>query len=328
MLLKRGSTGPLVKALQEALGLPPQDRTGYFGPMTEQAVRRFQVDHGLTVDGIVGPETAAALGLDLSDDPSWPKGLDAAISLTASAECIKAAGYTFTCRYYNVNDPDKSLTRPEALALSEVGLDIVTVWENGYPTAPDYFGMTKGIYDGEHAAREAQEVGQPAGTPIYFAVDFDAQVSDLENIDNYFRGVAQGLTNGGSQYAIGAYGSGRVLAHLQNHPHVNYFWLAGSTGWSGYDDFNASRRWNIRQGPNGVTVCGMAVDLDVTQGHGGGWSFRMAEKGGEPDPCAEKTRLLREANTAILRLMDELTELKTRIAAAVKELQPTDKTLL
>jgi len=77
-----------------------------------------------------------------------------------------------------------------------------------------------------------------------------------------------------------------------------------------------------------VTVCGMAVDLDVTQGHGGGWSFRMAEKGGEPDPCAEKTRLLREANTAILRLMDELTELKTRIAAAVKELQPTDKTLL
>ena len=61
MLLKRGSTGPLVKALQEALGLPPQDRTGYFGPITEQAVRRFQVDHGLTVDGIVGPETAAAL---------------------------------------------------------------------------------------------------------------------------------------------------------------------------------------------------------------------------------------------------------------------------
>jgi peptidoglycan hydrolase-like protein with peptidoglycan-binding domain len=34
---------------------------GRYGPLTEQAVRRFQATHGLTVDGVAGPVTLAAL---------------------------------------------------------------------------------------------------------------------------------------------------------------------------------------------------------------------------------------------------------------------------
>ncbi len=57
--LKRGDRGTDVKVLQTALCLIPD---GIFGSITEEAVKTFQADHGLTVDGIAGPKTLAALG--------------------------------------------------------------------------------------------------------------------------------------------------------------------------------------------------------------------------------------------------------------------------
>jgi hypothetical protein len=59
-MLRAGSDGAAVSALQRALGM---QATGHFGPVTARAVRAFQRSHGLTVDAIVGPQTAAALGL-------------------------------------------------------------------------------------------------------------------------------------------------------------------------------------------------------------------------------------------------------------------------
>jgi peptidoglycan hydrolase-like protein with peptidoglycan-binding domain len=57
-LLRMGSRGPAVAALQRRLGV---EADGIFGPVTRGAVRAFQRRHGLLVDGIVGPQTRAAL---------------------------------------------------------------------------------------------------------------------------------------------------------------------------------------------------------------------------------------------------------------------------
>jgi hypothetical protein len=57
--LGRGARGQPVKELQQKLRLRPDD--GIFGTATERAVRRFQHDHELVPDGIVGPLTWAAL---------------------------------------------------------------------------------------------------------------------------------------------------------------------------------------------------------------------------------------------------------------------------
>ncbi|MBR5289328.1 MAG: peptidoglycan-binding protein [Clostridia bacterium] len=62
--LKKGSTGPEVKALQEklkALGYDPGTIDGNYGTKTVSAVKAFQKDHLLTVDGIAGMATQAAI---------------------------------------------------------------------------------------------------------------------------------------------------------------------------------------------------------------------------------------------------------------------------
>lgn len=58
LTLRKGSRGEQVRWLQEKLGITVD---GIFGAQTEAAVRSFQIEHGLVADGIVGPRTWAAL---------------------------------------------------------------------------------------------------------------------------------------------------------------------------------------------------------------------------------------------------------------------------
>ena len=64
--LKEGSTSDDVKRIQEILATdstiyPEGKVTGYFGPMTKEAIMRFQKRHELTMTGIVDDETKAFL---------------------------------------------------------------------------------------------------------------------------------------------------------------------------------------------------------------------------------------------------------------------------
>jgi len=65
MLLKIGSRGKEVKELQEFLDIQAD---GIFGKGTETAVKRWQSDNGLVVDGIVGPTTWDCMGIATTDN--------------------------------------------------------------------------------------------------------------------------------------------------------------------------------------------------------------------------------------------------------------------
>ncbi|MDH4321897.1 MAG: peptidoglycan-binding protein [Desulfobulbaceae bacterium] len=65
--LRKGDKGDAVRTLQEALiraGFLTGAADGAYGPGTEAAVRSLQQSRGLAADGIAGPRTLAALGLD------------------------------------------------------------------------------------------------------------------------------------------------------------------------------------------------------------------------------------------------------------------------
>lgn len=67
--LKQGSTGSLVRTVQTKLknwGYYTGTVDGVYGAKTVAAVKYFQRKNGLTQDGIVGPATAAKMGVTLS----------------------------------------------------------------------------------------------------------------------------------------------------------------------------------------------------------------------------------------------------------------------
>ncbi|MBH8566929.1 peptidoglycan-binding protein [Nostoc sp. CENA67] len=74
--LAKGDEGEDVRALQEQLrvaGFYYGNATGIFGPITEEAVKRFQDAYKLDVDGVVGPATKTKLpqpGVGYGEDPA------------------------------------------------------------------------------------------------------------------------------------------------------------------------------------------------------------------------------------------------------------------
>jgi hypothetical protein len=83
--LSAGSSGTAVSALQAKLGVA---QTGRFTAATARAVRAFQRNNGLTVDGIVGPQTAGALGLPSASQASAKAASTAAAPTTDAASTL------------------------------------------------------------------------------------------------------------------------------------------------------------------------------------------------------------------------------------------------
>lgn len=79
---KKGSSGSVVSQIQTKLknwGYYSGNIDGVFGSQTEKAVRAFQQKNGLTVDGKVGAQTLAALGIQNGGSASQSSSGDVAL---------------------------------------------------------------------------------------------------------------------------------------------------------------------------------------------------------------------------------------------------------
>jgi peptidoglycan hydrolase-like protein with peptidoglycan-binding domain len=127
------SAGSTVSALQSALGITPD---GVYGPNTRRAVRNYQRNQGLAVDGIAGPVTLAHLGLSGS-------GSGGATSTSGTASNGASA-----------SAPSATLAR------------IAACESSGNPAAVSPTGQYRGKYQfSRETWREYGGTGDPAAAP-------------------------------------------------------------------------------------------------------------------------------------------------------------------
>jgi len=214
---------------------------------------------------------------------STTSGVEAAGNTTHIIPCIQrlqdqGRSIKFVQRYL------RDLTRAEVAALHTAGFQIVSCHEEGShqnnPTQMKYFTRAQGAHDGRRAFTLAQAVGQPADTPIYFAVDTDPDPRQRQAILDYFQGIADGQQQYVAamraqnkpvvSYAIGVYGSGCVLSWCQAQGIATWFWQAFAPGWC-----NNRKVWpgvNIHTSGRDIPPrCGWRLGHLEGWGNEGGW---------------------------------------------------------
>jgi hypothetical protein len=222
----------------------------------------------------------------------------------------------FVARYYR--DPSSrwpALSPDEARRLSALGVKIVTVWE-WHSSNPAYFTYASGYNDALSAYRQAKSIGQPPGSAIYFAVDFNARGAAVVAVDQYFRGIAAGLAAAGRgrpEYRVGVYGSGAVCAAVRGAGLAQYAWLSGSTAWDGTAGYSD---WSIRQGAQGARFANLSFDHDSNEARADYGGFQIGNYAG-PAPAEPVMAVATAAPAAAATLVSSaMTSLVPQAAAA------------
>jgi hypothetical protein len=196
--------------------------------------------------------------------------IDTPSSTTSRLACLRTQGVGTVIRYYNFSNsgafPNKRLELPEAEAISAKGMQIAVVFQQRQNRVDD-FSDAKGFAAGRAAFRHAQHsIGQPAGSGIYFSVDFDAGNNEIaNNVIPYFEGVKRAFdqeSGGNSDYRVGVYGSGLVSSTLTNRGLIQLTWLAMSRGFRGTRAALDAGEFNLAQRAPAATVCGIGVDFN------------------------------------------------------------------
>lgn len=219
-------------------------------------------------------------------------GVDYSTSRPGAA-ALKAAGYTFACRYLaagSKKNARKALTKTEADSLRAGGVDVVSNWEIEEKAALK--GRARGVADARAAAERHHACGGPPGRPIYFSVDFDIPDyapssgdarAKLGAVAAYFDGVVSvlGLSR------TGAYGGYWAISRLFDTNLIRWGWQAYAWSSAGHGarpntatvrlrgrNYWFDTRAQLRQVQNGIAVNGADCDRDEAMtADFGQWGF-------------------------------------------------------
>ena len=231
-------------------------------------------------------------------------GIDVATPLTASGvNTLKANGVQFVGRYLGYSPTGwKHLRQSEVDLLNKAGIMLFSIYQRGKDTIRQ--GIEQGLKDGIDAAKRAESFGQPKGTAIYYAVDYDAPASDYDQIASYLEGARRAHP----QYAVGVYGSYKVIEEMAKRKAADHFFQ--TYAWS---KGLLSRYANIYQWKNDTSLGGLTVDLCKSYGNEGFWgeAVKLYIPQGVGDDKLKEVEELRKEVESLKKEIAQLKELPT-----------------
>jgi len=226
------------------------------------------------------------------------KGIDSAAPLTAKAAEIAAGlGIAFSGRYLvpsNGGKNWKALTADEAAHIRAAGLAILLVWEMAADRAKG--GAAAGAQDGARARQLAQEMGIPAGTTIFFAVDYCPQEGEYGIIEEYIRAADMAC----GEYTGGVYGSYYVVEAMAARGACTKFWQCVAWSSGKHSDKRQVYQYQWSGGAESMSVAaqiGISVDMNSCDDleAAGLW---LPEKAEEPETEPKRYNTVAEIEAA------------------------------
>ena len=250
-LLVKGEDGPGVKRLQESLNAAgvrvngqPLPTTGHFGDQTEAAVRQFQQQRGLEVDGKAGRDTLAALGIQPGQAQTTPQPAPQPPSQTQTQTQTPSP------------QPQQPAPQPQPQT---------TPGGNTWP-APGNFNVNRADKPGEGEG----EFGTPrAGGREHKGIDIQGKVGDPIESFGPGRVIFSGQMQGYGNTVVIQHDNGlqTLYGHLNSRSaevgqRVTENTVIGTMGRSGNTPSQGDTHlhFEVRENSNGVVLGGQAVD--------------------------------------------------------------------
>lgn len=255
-----GDTNNFVRILQWGLYVNNQTYTGDFDGTysldVSSAVSTFETDMALpsTSGASAGLDVFMSLLTSAGNPNRAAVACDTSHQINASeAAALNTAGYEYVGRYLTGtagtgdNEVAKNLTTTEISTLTDAGLKIFPIYQDGASDSEDYFTEAKGKSDGRKAGLAAMKLGFPDDAIIYFAVDVDIQDGDIAGtIAPYFTGVASGIA--GFDFNVGIYATRNVVNTIITDGLAEKAFVSDmSTGFSGNLGFAMPTEWAFDQ---------------------------------------------------------------------------------